>query len=120
MRRLNRLTAVVAVALLSPAPAVWAHGESGGAMACCPASQPADSPICHGGQSASMDCCTVRSAPVQAVSVQSAKLLAQPLALPADVAQTVSGTRSGAETVPAHSSRLHELGRYTLFSSFLL
>jgi hypothetical protein len=76
---------------------------------------------CYGGSKAPMDCCEVRSAPepMQAVSLVSARSL--PI-LEASSLQTVPAATVAQRpsSVPADSSRFHDLGRYILFSSYLL
>ena len=126
MRRLSHLTALCVGMLLLAAPAAWACGELGGMASGCPMSGEMQAPMatsmCHDCGQMSKDCCEVRSAPepVPALSFESAKMLA---------ALEVTDLQIGALTAPvarpsptplADSFRLHDLGRYTLFSSFLL
>ncbi len=128
MRRLTRLTALCVGVLLLAAPAAWACGEFGGTVTSkCPMAEMSEmsgsmgTSICHGNGQMSKDCCDVRSAPepTQALSFESAKFLT---ALEVTDLQVVAPL---AAALPLHSTpedafRLHDLGRYTLFSSFLL
>lgn len=119
---MNRLAALALGLLLFAAPAAWACGELAAAMACCPDSEPVDTSTCHGTSQASMDCCTMDSAPEPR---QATELRSPTLITVLEISDLESGTAttsaaSRADTAPAQSSLLHELGRYTLFSSFLL
>lgn len=124
MRRLSRFTALCIGVLLLAAPAAFACGDLGAMMTSqCPMAEVLRSPdtsMCHDSGQISNDCCDVRSAPepMQALSFESAKLLTalevtdlQVVALPAALPP---------HSTPADAFRLHDLGRYTLFSSFLL
>ncbi len=122
MRRLNRLTALVLGLLLFAAPAAWACGELAAAMACCPEAEPVDMSMCHGASQASMDCCTMDSVPEprQATELRTPILITVLEAADQELGAPKTSAASREDTAPARSSLLHELGRYTLFSSFLL
>jgi hypothetical protein len=121
MRRLSSLTALILGALLFVAPVAQACGELAAMTPKCPMAKAMASSECHGGSEAPMDCCEVRSAPkpMQAVSLESARPLPilEASSLQAVPAATVAQRPSSS---PADSSRFHELGRYILFSSYLL
>jgi hypothetical protein len=121
MRRLSTLTALILGALLFAAPVAQACGELVAMTPKCPMAKAMASSKCHGGGEVPMDCCEVRSAPepMQAVALAAAKPL--PI-LEASSLQTVSvaAVAQRPSSAPADSSRFHGLGRYTLFSSFLL
>ena len=123
MRRLNRLTALCAGVLFLATPAAWACSELGSMASDCPMAGHDDIAICHEVGTASVDCCQVRPAPeaVQACSLESARPQESPPA--ADVLPVVTPQAPLAQRAngpPGESSRLHDLGRYILFSSFLL
>ncbi len=83
---------------------------------------PMGTSICHGNGQMSKDCCDVRSAPepTQALSFKSAKLLTALEVTDLLVVVPVAPTALPPHSTPADAFRLHDLGRYTLFSSFLL
>lgn len=122
MRRLNRLTALALGLLLVAAPATWACGELSGSMACHPDTRPVTMSGCHGMSQASIDCCSFESAtePRQATGLRSPTLITVLEASDQELGHPRTSAASREDTAPARSSRLHELGRYTLFSSFLL
>jgi len=125
MNRPIRYTALCVGVLLLAVPAAWACGEFGAMAAQCPMSERTESmgtSMCHDGGQMPEVCCDLTSAaePMQALSVENAKLLAafevtdlQEVAPPALVALPLHST-----SVDAFWPR--DLGRYTLFSSFLL
>ncbi len=131
MRRLNRFTALCVGVLLLAAPSAFACGELGAMMPSqCSMAEKIEmaetaetcTSMCHDGGQMSADCCDVRSAPepIPALSVESVKLLT---ALEVTAVQIVALPASAVllrQFAPAHAFRLHELGRYTLFSSFLI
>ena len=89
----------------------------------CPMAESSGTTICDEDGAASMDCCEFRPAPepVQASSLESVRPSSsldtaelEPVARPHERRSQSVGR------APADSSRLHDLGRYTLFSSFLL
>jgi hypothetical protein len=129
MCRLNKLTALCVGVLLLAAPAAWACGEVGAtAMSPCPMGEmphrsgSMGTVTCHDDGPMSEGCCDVRSAPepMQALTLGSTELL------PAlEVRDHQQGAPLGLAALPqqcppADALRLHDLGRYTLFSSFLL
>jgi hypothetical protein len=122
MRRLNRFTALALGLLLFAAPAAWACGQLTAMMACCPDAEPVDMSMCHGTSQASIDCCTMESAPEprQASELRTSNLITVLEASDLESGTPTTSAASRADTAPAQSSLLHELGRYTLFSSFLL
>jgi hypothetical protein len=125
MRRLNRLAALCVGVLLLAAPAAWACGELGAMTSQCPMPEMTESmgtSMCHDDGQMSEDCCDLTSAPepMQASSFESAKLLT---ALEVTDLQVVAPPAPA--VLPRHSTsadafRPPDLGRYTLFSSFLL
>ncbi len=123
MRRLNRLIALCVGALLLAAPAAWACGELGAMTPQCPMTAMQGSTgtsMCHDGGRMSEDCCDFASAsePMQALSVDNAKLLMAPEVTDLRVVAPLAPA-----ALPPHSAdalRPPDLGRYTLFSSFLL
>ena len=140
MRRLHRCTVLCVGVLLLAAPGAFACGELGAmATSRCPMADAMTDAMaemsesmgstmgstgtskCHDSGQMSNDCCEVRSAPepMQARSFEIAKLL---VSLEATDLQGVSPLTPAAlpRATPADDFRLHGLGRYTLFSSFLL
>ena len=131
MRRLNRFTALGVGVLLLAAPAAFACGELGAMASGCPMAEMAEMAEmtgsmgiskCHDSGPISEDCCDVRSAPepTQALSFESLKLLTalEVTDLQVEALPALAGLPR--QSMPADAFRLHELGRYTLFSSFLL
>ena len=125
MRHPDGLTALFLAVLLLAVPAAWACVELDEMSSNCPMAdmdQSMDPSLCHGGGQLTDDCCDGESPPesVQALSSDSTRLLvALDLArLPAACPPEPEFVRSG--TAPPDDSRFHSLGRYTLFSAFLL
>ena len=77
---------------------------------------------CHSSGEMSMDCCSARSAPepMRTLSVGSARLLTVLVATDYDVVAQLTPAGLPPHSTSADAFRLHGLGRYTLFSSFLL
>ncbi|MCH7665210.1 MAG: hypothetical protein IH936_04685 [Acidobacteria bacterium] len=137
MRRLNRFTVVCVGVLLLAAPAAFACGELGSmATSRCPmvdamaeisesigsATGSTGTSICHDSGQMSNDCCDARSAPepMQARSFESVKLLVSLEATDLQVVAPLAPAALPHATPAADAFHLHDLGRYTLFSSFLL
>jgi hypothetical protein len=115
--------------LLLAAPAAWACGEFGATVTSkCPMAEMSEmsgsmgTSICHDNGQMSKDCCDVRSAPelTQALSFESAKLLTALEVTDLQVVAPIAPAALPPHSTPADASCLHDLGRYTLFSSFLL
>lgn len=131
MRSPNRLTALCVGVLLLAAPAAFACGELGAMMTSqcslaeiiekAEADETAAS-MCHSAGQMSADCCDVRTGPerVQASSVESLRLLAALELAGVQIVTLPAFADPLRESVPVDASRLHKLGRYTLFSSFLI
>lgn len=130
MTSLTRFTALCVGMLLLAVPAAFACGELSAMTSQCPMAEMAEmgempgstgTSICHDGGQMTEDCCDMRSAPepMQALSYESAKLLT---ALEVTDLQLVAPIAPAAppHSTPPDGFRLHDLGRYTLFSSFLL
>ena len=130
MRFIANIAVSVLAVLLLAAPAVWACCDAGTMASPCPMGsmqQDAGAAMsmtmpCHAGDRMSADCCDLEWAPTPvatralevapplvALDVRAPLLMAPPL--PVDPT---------ARSAPPRSSRLHDLGRYTLFSAFLL
>lgn len=134
MRSLNRLTALCVGVLLLAAPAAFACGELGAmVMSQCPMadapmnataemSHSADTSMCHKAGAMAKDCCDARPAPepMQAMSFETAKLLAALEVTDPRMMAVAAPACLRPHSTPADALRLHDLGRYTLFSSFLL
>lgn len=134
MRRSNRFTALCVGVLLLAAPAVFACGELGAMTTSnCSMSEAMGemsesmsstmgTAICHDSDQMSDDCCDVRSAPepMEALSFESARLLTVLEATELRVAVSPAPAAVPLRAPSADAFRLHELGRYTLFSSFLI
>ncbi len=76
--------------------------------------------MCHDSDETSMDCCAVRSAPepMPALALETSQL---PEALEVtDLRVVTPPSALPPHSAPADAFLLHDLGRYTLFSSFLL
>ncbi len=129
----NIATCVVVAALLA-APAAWACcGPATAGSPCAmdaaahgrmtaPAAPMTGSAPCHGGDRFTSECCEVGAAPepVLARFFEIERLLAavevgEPLETPPP-----GPVCPAARSAPPGSSRLHDLGRYTLFSALLL
>ncbi len=143
VRRLDRLAALFVGALLLAAPAVGAScGDTGPMAPRCPmpetagmsamggaahaghaveAAAPASETPCHDALPATQDCCEVRSAPepIEALSFEGPQPLLALEAVDLRVAAPLPPT-APQRTAPAIADRLHDPGRYTLYSSFLL
>ena len=125
MRHLNRFTVLCVAVLLLAAPSAFACGELGAMLTSpCPMaemSQSRGTSPCHDANQMAEDCCNIQSAPesMQALSFESVKLL---VSLEVTDLQVVAPLAPAAmpHATPADAFRLHDLGRYTLFSSFLL
>lgn len=78
--------------------------------------------MCHDGSEMSDDCCEAQSAPepMQALSLESAKLLAALEVTAFQIGESPSPADLSLYSTPVDAFRLHDLGRYTLYSSFLL
>lgn len=130
MRRLNHLTAVCVGLLLLTTPAAFACEEFGAMMSSkCPMadsmaemSDSVEMSPCHGAGQVAEDCCDVRSAPepTQALSSESVKVLTTLEATDLHLVAPLSPAAPSLRTTSADAFCLHELGRYTLYSSFLL
>jgi hypothetical protein len=137
MRSLNRFTALGVGVLLLAAPAASACGDLGVMIPGCPMAEMAEMPEmsqmaemagstgrspCHSAGEVGDDCCKVRSAPepTQALSFASAKLLTVLEVTDLQVVAPLAPAAQPPHFTPADASRLHDLGRYTLFSAFLL
>ena len=133
MRRLIRLTALALGVLLLAAPAAWACCELGAtvtpkcqmASKCPPVAEMAGSmetSICHDDGQMAKNCCDARSTPepTQALPFESAKLLVAFEVTDLRVVASLAPAALPLLSTPADAFRLHDLGRYTLFSSFLL
>jgi len=124
MKHLIRLTALCVGLLLLAAPVVWACGEFSAMTPQCPMTEMTDTmgtSMCHDAGQMS-DCCDVTSAPepMQALSVESAKLLMALEVTDLQVAAALAPAALLLRSMSAEAFRQHDLGRYTLFSSFLL
>lgn len=122
MRPTSRPIVLIAALLLLAAPAAWACGEVLSAMACCPLMDAMPSGNCHGQGDLAMDCCATDSSsdPMAAPPADGARPSPAPVGL---VSSAILPARAAAQpriAAPELSSRIHDLGRYTLFSSFLL
>ena len=124
MRRLTPLTALCLGMLLFAAPAAWACDEFGTMPPQCPMGEMAESmgsSMCHDdGDRMAEDCCDITSTPepMQALSVENPEFLSVPQVT--DL-QVVAPLAAAAPTLhSADALRPPDLGRYTLFSSFLL
>ncbi|NNE47713.1 MAG: hypothetical protein HKN37_13750 [Rhodothermales bacterium] len=126
MKRLNRYIAFCAGVLLLAAPAAWACGQIGEMSAECDMPEMAGSmggtAMCHDGGQMADDCCDVGPAPdtAQAISFQSLKLLTTLVAVDLQEVAPPAPAALSPDLLSADGFRLHDLGRYTLFSSFLL
>lgn len=78
--------------------------------------------MCHNASQMSAACCDVRSAPVPApaLSFESIKLLTALEFTGIQIVALPVSAEALRQSVPTDAFRLHELGRYTLFSSFLI
>lgn len=128
MTSLTRFIALCVGMLLLAVPAAFACGELGAMSPDCPMAEMGEMPgqtgtsICHGSGQMSEDCCDIRSAPepMQALSYESAKLLTALQVVDLPVVAPIAPAAMPLHSTPADAFRLHDLGRYTLFSSFLL
>ena len=126
MTSLTRLTALCVGVLLLAAPAVWACGELGLMSSECDMPEMAGSmsgtSMCHDGGQMSDECCDVESAPepLQAVPFESIELLTTLKAADLQVAASLAPDVLPPHSMPVDGFRLHDLGRFALFSSFLL
>jgi hypothetical protein len=128
MRRLTRLTALCVGVLLLAAPAAFACGELGTMTSRCPMAEMADmsgsmgTSICHDSGQMSKDCCGLPSTPepIKALSFEGAKLLTALEVTDLEVAAPLTPPGPPPHSTPVDAFHLHDLGRYTLFSSLLL
>ncbi len=128
MSRLAHYTALCVGVLLLAAPAAFACGEVGAMTSQCPMGEMGEMPgpmgtsICHGSGQMSEDCCDIRSAPepMQALSYESAKLLTALQVIDLQVVVPLAPAALAPHPTSADAFRPPDLGRYTLFSSFLL
>lgn len=129
MGRLTRSTALCVGVLLLAAPAAWACGEFGAmVMSPCPMAEMSKMSgsmgalTCHGNGPMSKRCCDVRPAPepTQASTFESTERLPAPEVTGHQQVAPLGAMALPLQYPPADALRLHELGRYTLFSSFLL
>ena len=111
---------IVVVVLLGP-PVVSACAGLAVSMSCCPESE-AQGRSCHTPHTMSLDCCTVeplQDPPAAAGVATSDVMLVSVSPSPGTIAPGEDSV--GSTDLPMTcSSVLHELGRFTLFSAFLL
>ena len=124
MQRLICLTALIVGVMLLAAPAAWTCGELGAMAPRCPMTEMAESmgtSPCHSSDRMSKDCCDMRSdpEPIGVLSIEGVKLLRTLHAIDPQVVEPAPAALPSLST-HADAFRLHDLGRYTLFSSFLL
>ncbi len=122
MRRLNALTAFTLGVLLFAAPAAWACGELMAMTSECPMAPSNEDSTRGDSAQVPMDCCVVRPAsePMRALSFARASHLAALKAIDRLVVEPLAPAVQPPVATPAGPLAACDLGRYTLFSSFLL
>ncbi len=119
MRRVTALTALSLGVLLFAAPAAWACGEVMAMSSACPMDESPEGMACHEGQMTSMDCCSVQPVPDPTVATSLTKAT-QAATLTEPVGTASLSIPSRPVAAPGRSPSADDLGRYTLFSCFLL
>ncbi len=144
VRRFDRFVALFVGALLLAAPAVGAScGDTGPMAPRCPmpetagmpgpagaahaghaveAAAPAGATPCHGAAPVPQDCCDVRSAPepIEALSFEGPRPIRALESVGSQVQAPLPPAAAPQRTASAIADRLHDPGRCTLYSSFLL
>ena len=124
---LTRVAALFVCVLLLAVPTVWACGELGQMSSRCEMGEmagPMDMGCESGCDSGQMSdgCCDIRSAPepTQPSSLENTKLLTALEVSDLPVAEPDREIALSPTFLSADAFHLHDLGRYTLYSSFLL
>ena len=121
MRRLYVLTALTLGVLLFAAPAAWACGELIAMTSECPMAESMVGSMCSGSGPVSMDCCVARPAPEPMQSLSMGRATHLVALEPVErLAEQSSQLLQPPVATPAGPLAACDLGRYTLFSSFLL
>lgn len=125
MRNAARLTALLLAIALAVAPAAGACCEADAAASGCPmqtTGELVEAPPCHGGDRLAADCCEIERAPapVAAGSAEGPESAVPLAAVVARVVAVPAPVGDAARSSPPRAGALHDLGRYTLHSSFLL